>query len=262
MAYETTSEAREPVQDWASDWDWLDEQWGPNAPEIWRDLREAGCPMAFTERYGRAWMPVTHEAVAQIANDTEHFSSYRVSVSRPDSPLRKAPPITLDPPEHHAHRRILLPPFNPKRVAELEQPTRRYCQALIAKLAGRFRADAAVDYAQNIPVHVIAGLIGVPESDADIFRDWVHRNFQEAPRDNKAKEALMADMWEYFGRLLDARTLHPQGDLTSMLIDAEIEGRLLTRDEQIGYLVLLILAGIDTTWGSIGSGLWYFLAEP
>ncbi len=258
MAYDTTSDAHGPVTDWAHDWDWLDPQWGERAPEIWAELREAGCPVAFTERYGRAWMPITHEAVAGIAQDTDHFSSFRVSVSKPDSPVRPAPPITSDPPDHHGHRRLLLPAFNPRNVAALEEPTRRYCRELVAAVAGRDEADAAVDYSQHIPVHVIAGMIGVPEDDADVFRDWVHRNFQEAPRDNAVKVALQAEMTGYFGRLVDERAADPRDDLATLVATAEIDGEPVPRELQTGYLNLLILAGIDTTWSGIGSGLWHF----
>lgn len=268
MAYEAgASVTHGPVTDWANDWDWLDDSWGERAPEIWSDLRAAGTTMAFTERYGRAFMPLTQEAVARIANDTEHFSSFRVSVSLPDSPVRKAPPITSDPPEHQGHRRLLLPPFNPRRIASMETELREYCRALIAELDGQDLADAAVNYAQHIPVHVISEMIGVPESDADVFRDWVHRNFQEAPRDNDAKRRLMGEMMAYFSALLDAREAEGReaegrDDLATLLAHGEVDGVALDRDTQTGYLALLILAGIDTTWSGIGSGLWHFGREP
>ena len=113
MAYETDMQDLPPVTDWVNDWDWLDAQWGPNAIDIWNDIREQ-CPVATTERYGRAHMPVTMDAVHEVANDTEHFSSIFVSVGHPDLPRRPAPPITSDPPDHHAHRRLLLPAFSPK----------------------------------------------------------------------------------------------------------------------------------------------------
>ena len=124
MAYDTDDHTddqmvRRPVTDWAGDWDWLDPAWGAEAPEIWQSLRDAGCEVAFTERYGRAWMPIGYDAISEVAYDTEHFSSFRVSVSHPDSPVRPAPPITSDPPEHHEHRRLLLPAFSPKAVDPL-----------------------------------------------------------------------------------------------------------------------------------------------
>ena len=113
MAYEVPESDLPPVTDWVHDWDWLDPQWGANAIDIWNGVREV-CPVATTERYGRAFMPVTYDAVAQVAHDTEHFSSIWVSVARPDVTRRPAPPITSDPPEHHGHRRLLLPLFSPK----------------------------------------------------------------------------------------------------------------------------------------------------
>ncbi len=119
MAYGADHVEMPPVENWLTDWDWLDDQWGENAIDIWNSVREQ-CPVATTERYGRAFMPVTMEAVAAVANDTEHFSSIWVNVSRPDAPRSPAPPITSDPPDHHGHRRLLLPAFSPKNVAPLE----------------------------------------------------------------------------------------------------------------------------------------------
>ena len=179
----TAVEAK-PVEDWVNDWDWLDPSWGTDAIDIWNSVRDQ-CPMAMTERYGRAFMPVTMDAVSAIANDTVNFSSEWVSVAQPDATRRPAPPITSNPPEHHGHRRLLLPSFSPKRIAQMETELREYSRELIDEIAGADggTADAAAQYSQHIPVHGIAQMIGVPESDADIFRDWIYRNFQLAPRD-------------------------------------------------------------------------------
>ncbi len=250
-----------PVTDWINDWDWLDPQWGPNAIEIWNSVREV-CPMATTERYGRAHMPVTMAAVAQIAHDTEHFSSYKVSVARPDAPRRPAPPITSDPPEHHDHRRLLLPSFSPKKIAPMEGEMREFCRSLIAGLDGAVSADAAEQYSQHIPVHGICQLLGVPEDDADMFRDWIFRNFQLAPRDNNVRIQLMAEMNEYCDRMMAARLEDPRDDLVTLVANAEIDGEPVAIELKRGYIVLQILAGIDTTWSAIGSGLWHFAQHP
>ncbi|MDH5522147.1 MAG: cytochrome P450, partial [Acidimicrobiia bacterium] len=154
-----------PVTDWVNDWDWLDDQWGSNAIDIWNEVREQ-CPMASTERYGRAYMPVTMEAVTQVSHDTEHFSSIWVNVSRPEAPRSPAPPITSDPPDHHGHRRLLLPSFNPKNIATMEDDLRMFCRDLIAEIGDSESADAAEQYSQHIPVHGICRLTGLPESDA------------------------------------------------------------------------------------------------
>ncbi len=257
MAYETDEQDLRPVTDWVNDWDWLDDRWGANAIDIWNEVREQ-CPVVTTERYGRAHMPVTMEAVAQIANDTEHFSSVLVSVGHPDRPRQPAPPITSDPPDHHGHRRLLLPSFSPKKIATMEQEMREFCRGLIAELDGATHADASEQYAQHIPVHGICQLLGVPEADADMFRDWIFRNFQLAPRDPKVRQQVFEEMSAYNDRLLDLRSDDPKDDLMTLIAHAEIDGEPVDRELQRGYVSLMIIAGIDTTWSAIGSGIWHF----
>jgi cytochrome P450 len=260
MAYETDQLDLPPVTDWVNDWDWLDDQWGPNAIDIWNSVREQ-CPVATTERYGRAHMPVTMEAVTEVAHDTEHFSSIFVSVARPDAPRRPAPPITSDPPDHHEHRRLLLPSFSPKKIALMEDELRDFCRSLIADLDGAGRADAAEQYAQHIPVHGICQLLGVPETDADMFRDWIFRSFQIGPRDNAVKLQVQQEMDAYH-KMLATRVEHPQDDLLTLIAHAEIDGEPVPMALKKGYVGLQIIAGIDTTWSAIGSGLWHFGQHP
>jgi hypothetical protein len=257
MAYGGDHVETAPVENWLTDWDWLDDQWGEHAIDIWNSVR-AQCPVATTERYGRAFMPVTMEAVAAVANDTTNFSSAWVNVGRPDAPRRPAPPITSDPPDHHGHRRLLLPAFSPKHVAPLEAQLRSFCRSLIADLDGATTADAAEQYAQHIPVHGICLLTGLPEADADMFRDWIHRNFQLAPRDNAVRVQVATEMKEYVSALLQARLADPADDMLTMIANAEIDGEPVDWDLKVGYVNLLIIAGIDTTWSAIGSGLWHF----
>ncbi|WP_420451139.1 cytochrome P450 [Ilumatobacter sp.] len=261
MGYEESSTSADPVEDWVVDWDWLDPSWGTDAIDIWNAVREV-TPMAMTERYGRAFMPVTMEAVSAIAKDTENFSSQWVSVAQPDAVRRPAPPITSDPPHHQGHRRLLLPSFSPRQIEPMEDELREYCRELIEAIGGDETADAAAQYSQHIPVHGIAQMIGVPDSDAEVFRDWIHRNFQLAPRDNRVREEVTADMRAYFGDLLDARRDDPRDDLASLIEHAEIDGEPVDRELKLGYLLLLILAGIDTTWSAIGSGLWHLGTHP
>ncbi|MFZ9852773.1 MAG: cytochrome P450, partial [Ilumatobacteraceae bacterium] len=247
----------EPVKSWITDWDWLDDGWGENAIDIWNEVREQ-CPVASTERYGRAFMPVTMEAVRTIANDTEHFSSIWVNVSRPDAPRAPAPPITSDPPEHHGHRRLILPAFNPKAIAAIEPELRRFCQSLIADIGDSPTADAAEQYSQHIPVHGICIVTGLPEADADLFRDWIYKNFQLAPKDNTIRLQVLTEMTQYIDALLKDRLKNPQDDLLTVVANAEIDGKDVDWDVKVGYIRLQIVAGIDTTWSAIGSGLWHF----
>ncbi|MGH1503764.1 MAG: cytochrome P450 [Acidimicrobiales bacterium] len=261
MAYDLDTSDMLPVKDWVNDWDWLDDQWGSNAIEIWNDVREQ-CPMATTERYGRAFMPVTMAGVSQVAHDTEHFSSIWVNVGRPDAPRSPAPPITSDPPDHKDHRRLLLPAFAPRRVSQMEDELRSYCRGLIAELDGASSADAAEQYTQHIPVHGICVLTGMPEEDADLFRDWIYRNFQLAPRDNSVRLQVNTEMTEYIDGILNDRLANPRDDMMTEIANAEIDGEPVEWKLKNGYVKLLIIAGIDTTWSAIGSGLWHFAQHP
>jgi cytochrome P450 len=246
-----------PVKDWVNDWDWLDDGWGENAIDIWNSVREQ-CPVGSTERYGRAFMPVTMEAVRDIANNTEDFSSIWVNVGRPDAPRAAAPPITSDPPDHHGHRRVILPAFNPKAVAEIEQEMRDYCRKLIKDLDGMNAVDAAVQYTQHIPVHGICILTGLPEEDADLFRDWIYKSFQLAPKDNVIRMQVLTEMTQYIDVIMKDRLVNPKDDLLTTIATAEIDGKEVDWGIKIGYIRLQIIAGIDTTWSAIGSGLWHF----
>lgn len=262
MTYDASSKpVAEPVADWVNDWDWLDDQWGENAIDIFNTVREH-CPVASTERYGRSFMPVTMDAAKTIANDTEHFSSWRVSISMPGSPAFPAPPITSDPPDHLGHRKVLLQSFSPKNIAGLEDEMRRYARELIAGLDGLDAVDAADVYTQKIPVHGICVLTGAPESDADLYLDWIYRNFQIAPRKPEERIKVNEEMSAHLDALLNDRLANPRDDMLTMIANAEIDGEEVPWELKTGYVALLIIAGIDTTWSALGSGLWHFAQHP
>ena len=179
---ESEGPPRCPVGDWATDFDHTDPEYAARAPEIWDELR-ATCPVAHSPRFGGTWLPTRHEDVAAIAHDTEHFSSVGAVVTvfepEPTAPVGYAPPITSDPPFHEKARRLLLPAFSPRAIRPLEESTREFCRGLVTGLVGERGPggviDAATDYAQHIPVRVIARMLGVPESDGDRFRGFIHR---------------------------------------------------------------------------------------
>ena len=165
-----------PVQDYATDFDHADPAYNPIAPKIWKELREHGCPVAHSERYGGMWVPLTHDTVNAVAYDTDNFTSRSVvvSVGRPGdlampAPIGGAPPITSDPPFHGMARRLLLPAFAPKQIEPWEPEVRRLCRELLGRLTditpGETVIDAAVAYAQNIPVNVIGRMLGFPAED-------------------------------------------------------------------------------------------------
>jgi cytochrome P450 len=262
---------RPPVNDWATDFDHTDAAWRDDPYPIWEQLRTT-CPVAHTDRYGGAWLPVRHADVSAVAYDTEHFTSRSVVVSelRPDdefalpAPIGIAPPITSDPPFHALARRLLLPAFGPKVIAQYEPFTRKLCRELLDAVAGAPTLDAAVDYAQHIPLRVIVNMLGFPQEDADIFRRFIHMILEAVGQSAEERIAQMEsrELDLYLDARIQEHIDQPRDDLTSFLLEAELDGQKLHPDHVRGTMVLLLVAGIDTTWSAIGSALWHLAKTP
>jgi cytochrome P450 len=261
-----------PVRDFATDFDHADPAYNPVAPTVWKELRTSGCPVAHSDRYGGMWVPVTHDAVHEIAYDTEHFTSRAVvvAVGRPGdlalpAPIGGAPPITSDPPFHAMARRLLLPAFAPKQIEPWEPEVRRLCNELLDRMGeitpGETIVDAAVQYAQHIPVSVIGRMLGFPASDEDLFRKFVHDALERIAEEPGTREG-MDDLAIYIGAQIDDHRANPRDDLTSSLLNIEIDGQKVSDDIAGGMIVLLLIAGIDTTWSAIGSSLWHLAQHP
>jgi len=259
-----------PVQDWATDLDHADPSYNPDAPAIWASLRDGGCPIAHSDRYGGMWAPLTHELVREVAYDTEHFTSNGVVVStgRPEiqRPIGPAPPITSDPPFHQLARRLLLPPFAPKQIEPWEPEIRTLCRKRLDDMGeitpGDTVVDAAVQYAQHIPVNVIARMLGFPTSDDDLFREFVHDALEGVNKSVEDRQAGFEKLDIYIDAQVAEHRASPRDDLTSYLCDAEIGGQRLSAEHVRGSIVLLLIAGIDTTWSAIGSSLWHLATNP
>jgi len=256
-----------PVADWASDFDHTDPGWVGDPFPIWDDLRRT-CPVAHSARYGGVYLPTRHDDIAAVAYDTEHFSSCRVVVSTEPPgegdapPVGGAPPITSDPPFHAVARRLLLPAFSPKPIDRLEPVTRQLCRSLVDEFVGDGRADASAQYAQHIPVTIIAQMLGFPLEDADRFRRWVHEALEDVAAPPEVRQEAFLELEGYLDAQIDEHEASPREDLTSFLLDARIDGQPLGREHVRGTMVLLLLAGIDTTWSAIGASLWHLAQHP
>lgn len=259
-----------PVADWATDIDHADPAYNPRAPEIWAELRAAGCPVAHTDRYNGMWAPITAELVREVAYDTERFTSRSVVVStstiEAKAPVGAAPPITSDPPFHNMARRLLLPPFAPKQIEPWAQEVHALCRDRLDEMGairpGETIIDAAAQYAAHIPVNVIARMLGFPTTDDALFRDFVHNALEGVNLEPEVREQGFRELDEYIDRQIDDHIDNPRDDLTAYLLDVELAGQKLSRAHVRGTIELLLIAGIDTTWSAIGSAIWHLAAHP
>ena len=255
-----------PVSDWASDFSHLEPEWSADPYPIQDDLRQR-CPIAHTERFGGAWLPTRYEDVAAIAYDTDRFSSRAIILSnlRPPldiAPIGGSPPISSDPPFHHDARKLLLAAFTKKEVARQEPATREFCHSLIDSFAGRDVVDAAYDYAQHIPVRVIANMLGFPPEDGPQFREFVEDLLEGINLPPEERQERVIRLFDYLLEQVHAHLDEPRDDLTTFLINAELYGQKLSPDVVTGAMALLLIAGIDTTWSAIGASLWHLAKTP
>ena len=256
----------EPVADWTTDFDHTDDAWAADPFPIWDSLRET-CPMARTERYGGVWLPTRYDDVAAIAYDTERFTSRSVVVSEFRAPMELAPagiapPISSDPPFHAGARRLLLPAFAPQAIAKLEPSTRAYCEELVDGLRGREVVDAAEGYAQHIPVRVIARMLGFPEEDAELFRGFVNHVLEGVDKSMEERALGMGELFAYLQAQVADHRANPRDDLTTFLLNSEMDGEPLDDFHVARTVALLLIAGIDTTWSAIGASIWHLARVP
>ena len=259
-----------PVSDWASDFSHLEPEWAADPYRIQNDLRQR-CPIAHTGRFGGGWLPVRYEDVAAIAYDTENFSSRSIIMSnfRPPAgiaPIGGSPPISSDPPFHHDARKLLLPAFTKNAVTRLEPATRAFCHSLIDTLEGGTAeggtVDAAGDYAQHIPVRVIADMLGFPPQDGPRFREFVEDLLEAVNLPPEERIERVSRLFDYLLNQVNDHLARPREDLTSYLLEAELYGRKLDPSHVVGTMALLLIAGIDTTWSAIGASLWHLAQTP
>jgi len=251
-----------PVSAWESDFDVLDEKYIADPFAIWDQLRES-CPIAHTDRRGSTWLPTRYEDVTAIAHDIDHFSSLEVAVipfegEEPEEPVLPygLPPISADPPLHTWTRRLLLPWFSHTRVQSYEAMTRGLCTGLIDGFIAAGGADAASDYAQQIPVRVIAHILGVSPDLSDTFTGWV-RDVLEFADDQDRRVNGVQGLLEYFIEEVAKRRARPGDDLLSELLRTEVDGVPIEDSLVLGAAALVLIAGVDTTWSAIGSSLWH-----
>lgn len=271
MTYTTpVPNTTEPIADWATDFDILDPAYVVHPEQRWAEQRER-CPIAFTERRQRTWLPVRYDDLAAIAHDVERFSSRDIAVISPfqhlgdGAPPLTAPPITSDPPLHTWARRLLLPAFGPSAIDRMTPITRDRARNLIEEHFAQGAGDAAGDYARHIPVRIIALMLGVPIEDEGLFTGWVVRILQEGLQNIDKTMDSLGEIIAYFVEKVAERRAVPEGerpdDLLTMLIETETEEEM-TNEHLVGTCFLLLVAGIDTTWSSIASSLWHLATHP
>jgi hypothetical protein len=263
------SDETPPVEDWATDFDIFDPDYVKDPGPVWDELRQR-CPIAHTKRWGGAFMATRYEDLQQLVRMVPELSSRSPTIVPPSSELRKEmiaevkqygsenPPITADPPEHKPYKQLILPFFTLQATETYRAFTEDLCHELIDRIVDKGACDAAADYAQQIPPRVIARILGIDPARGDEFTEWTRGVLELGQTHPELRMKYRRIIRDFFGELVAHRRENPSDDVVSTLIAAEIEGEPLTDHSIIGICNLLLVAGIDTIWSSIGASLWHF----
>ncbi|MDB5054485.1 MAG: cytochrome [Bacilli bacterium] len=208
------------------------------------------------------WDLFTYEDIHRVLKDTATFSSVRGANSGQNL-------LFMDPPKHAQMRDLVNKAFTPRAIQELAPRIQTISEELLKQINGS-EMDVVSDFATPLPVIVIAELLGVPAEDRSHFKRWSDVLVESAEDlTNDAFEKITQKRMQtaeeltfYFKNILKIRSQSPQDDLISALLSAEINGKKLNESEVIGFCILLLAAGNETTTNLITNGIRILTEEP
>jgi cytochrome P450 len=218
-------------------------------------------PVMAIEGLGQEMRMVTRFAdVDEVLRDPERFPS-RINADTM-GPVMGTVILAMDGDEHRRYRNLVARAFRPSALVrwedELIAPT---IHRLLDTIADRGRADLVADVTSRYPVQVIAGVLGVPTDDYELFQRW-GLEISMGPEDYDVSKAASKAMRDYLTPLVEQRKTHPGDDLVSDIVTAEIDGERLSDEHIYGFLRLLLPAGAETTFRALGNCLVALLSRP
>ncbi len=209
-------------------------------PAPWYSAMRQHSPVLRDPRSG-LWMVFMYGDVQRVLSDWKTFSSQqgRPRGENAQSALASSV-ISTDPPRHRQLRSLVEQAFTPRQVRALEPRIAELVDELLSTVQGTGRMDFIRDFAYPLPVIVIAEILGIPASDRAAFKRWSDAVVTGDPSGSR-------DMAAYFGNLVRERTHEPGEDLISGLIAAQVDGEHLDPQELLGFCMLLLVAGNETT---------------
>ncbi|MDF2823868.1 MAG: cytochrome [Mycobacterium sp.] len=222
----------------------------------YRRLRDEA-PLYRNDELGFWALSRHHDVLAGFRNSTTLSNKFGVSLdpaSRGPHASKTMSFLAMDDPSHLRLRTLVSKGFTPRRIRELEPRVKQiavqHLDVMLEKAAGGHTVDYVNDFAGKLPMDVISELMGVPQPDRDKVRAWadgvMHREEGVTDVPAAAIEASL-NLIVYYQGMVEQRRAELTDDLTSALLEAEIDGDRLTDDEVLGFMFLMVIAGNETT---------------
>lgn len=221
------------------------------------DAMREESPVFFNEFAQGYWVFTRHDAVQDVYKRQDLFSSESITAWEPDPEYRFIP-TQVDAPDHVKYRRMVNPWFAPRQMEQADATVREICRKYVAEVAPAGGCDFVSTFAMRYPTEVFLAVMGIDVAMTDQIVDWVEDFFKGFGGDPDGVEPMheaLVSIRGYWASVIAERRAAPapaDGDLVSHLLQAKIDGRPLTDDEMLDMLEVLVLAGLDTTRGSLG----------
>jgi cytochrome P450 len=237
--------------------------------ELFRRMRRE-MPVHWNEMDGEPgfWNITRFEDIRRISRDHETFSNERGGIFIQNEPgvpvdVQRQLMLGMDPPRHTKVRGIVQKVFSPRVVAEREPHIRQVVTRLIDDVIERGECDFVSDIAVELPLIVIAEMLGVPVEDRYMLFDWTNRaSHAVATADPADTLQALAEMGQYLGALVAERRERPRDDLISRMVNAEVDGERLSDAEITISFGLLMFAGNDTTRNTASGAMLALIEHP
>ncbi|HVK72087.1 MAG TPA: cytochrome P450 [Kofleriaceae bacterium] len=221
---------------------------------------------------GRGFWAITkYHDVVQISKDPGTFSSYKGGTNIPDYPpdsldVIRMLMLNMDPPQHNKFRRLTSTGFTPRMIARMEEYIRRAARTIVDEVIESGQCDFVTKIAAELPLQVIADIMGVPQEDRHLVFDWSNRliGFDDPEFQTSLEDAQVAaaEIWGYANTLAEGRKGQQGKDLVTVLVNAVIDGEQLTEMEFDAFFLLLAVAGNETTRNLISGGMLALFDHP
>jgi len=203
------------------------------------------------------------DVLTGLHDPATYTSTGGVAIEHTDAALKSM--IEMDPPEHTRMRKLIARRFTPRRIAELEPRVRQWTNELLDSLTGRSQFDVVRRFSALLPTTVVGTMLGIPLEHHDDARRWTDDLLTRDPGNPvpppaAAEGAMRIAMLAH--ELGVARRERPADDIVSTLVQADIDGVPLTDEQVIGFCLLLISGGHETTSKLIANGVRLFASHP
>ena len=245
----------------------------PGVPHAWLAHLRRHDPVHWQDEAGGPgfWAVTRYHDCVTVNRDYERFSSAArgtMPFEMPDEDIAQQGlmMLNMDPPLHTRYRRLVNKGFTPRMVRDLEESIHRATDAIIDQVIDQGEADFVTDLSAELPLQVIAELLGVPQDDRHRMFEWSNRMVgnEDPEYQLEAEMALTAamELYAYAAELFAQKRIDPHADLMSVLTTVEVEGEQLSEMELELFFLLLTVAGNETTRNLMSGAMHAFFEHP